>query len=185
MKRKTGSFTSMTDSPIDIHDRVGGQPPGERVEWMWHVLPDQVSRVDVAQVMGDGHEVIDSASLEVGLFRVELEQGRRRVLAVKHHVKVASEMEHSKRVKSEHDQSIHLLANLHGHKLDLEQWNNFETNFYDRSKGENHFPKQAKSSCFISILLYRLWLTLVTWIESLVVPDEGVWRFFSLLFPGN
>jgi hypothetical protein len=53
------------------------------------MLPNQIRRVNVAQVVAYGHEVIDPAGLEVDFHRIQSQQSRLRLFAMKHHVKVA------------------------------------------------------------------------------------------------
>ena len=63
--------------------------PGERIDRVGDVLPDEVSRVDVAEVAGDRDEVVNASGLEIGFLWVEPQLDRRNVVAVKDHVEVA------------------------------------------------------------------------------------------------
>ena len=74
---------------VDVHLRFGGQPPSQRVQGMQSIFPREVSWMHMAQIFGDGHEVVRSSRLKVGLLLVQRQVNRRVFFAMQNHLKAA------------------------------------------------------------------------------------------------
>lgn len=80
MEFKTILLVQLAVLPVDKHFRCGEDAPRERVEGMDGVVPDEVGRLDMAQVLGRRHEVVESSRFEESLLAIEMELRRGRVV---------------------------------------------------------------------------------------------------------